>query len=338
MNALPAYLEAAPCVALRAAFHFSQGEIDALVARFDAQAARLPDIETVAVGGSLGRLEAGASSDVDCIIVLRDGADHSAAQTQTELVHALFAASPFMLPKADGIYRQSIARQRLLDVDALGSLDEAPAVFGKRIQLLLDARPVFARDAFEALQRDVVAWYCRDFIAARPTRAWTYLCNDLMRYLHSYAGWQQFKFARSGDDSWQLRQAKLRTSRLLTFAAMMYLLGESDRRADKAHWLEARLGGAPLQRLFEVMQRHDARAYRELLEAYEVTFALLSRPEVRATLIASGPDMVSRMAAGVHPLYEEIHRASADLSRIVTTFALARQADWGARFFERWLF
>lgn len=338
MSEHPAYLEVAPCPSLRAAFSYSQAQLAALLAAFAAHETRLSCIETIAVGGSLGRYEAGAASDVDCIVVVKDDAGEAETGHALALVHELFAASPFKLPKADGIYRQGIARGCLLDKAALGSLDEAPAVFGKRIQLLLDARPLFAAASFADLQRAIVDWYRSDFLVAKPARAWTYLCNDLMRYLHSYAGWQQFKFERGSDDSWQLRQAKFRTSRLLTFAAMMFVLGESDQRSDKAVCLEAQLADTPLQRLYTIMQRYDAAAYRQLVMAYEDAFALLADPGVRAALVATGPDGDSRLGADFHPSYEDIRAASARLSRILTGFAMARRAEWGERFFERWLF
>lgn len=337
MDSIPVFLAAGDCPALLDAYRYSVHHVRLLEGLFQANAASLPDILTVAVGGSLGRLEAGAESDVDCIIVLRDDAGRDAAAEQVAIVHRLFASTPFKAPKADGIYTQGIARRALLDRAALGSLGEAPQVFGKRIQLLLDARPVFAPQEFVSLQGAVVDWYGSDFLEHKPSRAWTYLCNDLARYLHSYAGWQQFKFERSVDDSWQLRQAKLRSSRLLTFAATMFLLGESDRRDDKRDWLKERLGATPLARLHAVMTRHDQAAYGELLGAYEAAHAALAQPSVRAALVASGPDADQRLAAALHPVFEDIRRASAVLSRVLTSFALARHEAWGARFFERWL-
>jgi hypothetical protein len=159
-----------------------------------------------------------------------------------------------------------------------------------------------------------------------------------MRYLHSYAGWQQFKFNRSVDDSWQLRQAKFRTSRLLTFAGLLFLLGESDRLANKYDWLCERLCMTPMQRLHEIMQAYDASAYRELLQAYETAFALLGDSAVRAALVSSGPDDSTRMSAAFDPAYEQIRVASSVVSRVLSEFALARRSDWGGRFFERWLF
>ena len=91
-----------------------------------------------------------------------------------------------------------------------------------------------------------------------------------MRYLHSYALWQQFKFVRSSDDSWQLRQAKFRTSRIVTFAALMFLVGKSDRDRDKLRWLHAQLSLTPLQRLHKVMGAHDPHAYANCCQSMQL--------------------------------------------------------------------
>jgi hypothetical protein len=338
MSSAPAFLHAACCPALTAAHVYSSRQIALLEQLFEARAAQLDAVETVAVGGSLGRFEASADSDIDCIIVLRDDASQASGDQQVLLVHEIFAQTAFKAPKANGIYRDGIARRQLLDTRALGSLGEAPAVFGKRIQLLLDARPVFAQQRCQRLQRAVIDWYASDFIALKPSRGWTYLSNDVMRYLHSYAAWQQFKFERSADDSWQLRQAKFRSSRLLTFAAMMFLLGESDGNDNKREWLCERLPLTPLERLHAIMTRYDGAAYQALLIAYEACFAALADSAVRATLVTTGPDDETRMSAALHSNFERLRQSSAELAAQLTEFALARRAQWGARFFERWLF
>jgi len=338
MTAVPDFLQSVHCPSLQAAHRYSQLRLQELARQFEEHSDALQCIETIAVGGSLGRLEAGADSDIDCIIVLRDAAAASDCEVEVALIHELFAHSPFKPSKRDGIYRHGVRRAALLDRAALGSLSEAPDVFGKRIQLLLDARPVFACERLEVLQGAILDWYGSDFIAASPSRGWTYLSNDLTRYLHSYAGWQQFKFNRVDDDSWQLRQAKFRSSRLLTFAALMFLLGESDHDADKIAWLRTRLTLTPLQRLHFVMGAYDGPLYDQLLDGYEASFAALADSAVRTTLVRTGPDAERRMAATLDPAYLGIKHASAVIARVLTEFALARRADWGARFFERWLF
>ncbi len=333
----PIFLQALRCSVLRTAYRFSCEQINVLTGELAHHAAALDGIETIAVSGSLGRLEANSESDIDCIIVLRDEVSVFEGQAQTARVHEVFSRSPLKAPKRDGIYRQAIARAALLDRTALGSLGESPDVFGKRMALLLDARPLFGSERFHRLQGEVIEWYGADFLASSPARGWTYLTNDLMRYLHSYALWQQFKFARSSDDSWQLRQAKFRTSRIVTFAALMFLVGESDRDSDKLRWLHAQLSLTPLQRLHKVMGVYDPHAYAQLLSVYEAAVEGLTENGVRAQLINTGPDADTRLTAPPGAAYAHIKRVSAAVSRLLVEFAMARREDWGMRFFERWL-
>ena len=338
MNSEPLHLRAHSCPALESAYRYSCMQLEQLITLFAVRPERLAGMETIAVGGSLGRLEATPASDIDCIMVLCPGTSPRDGKRLAAEVHQILIGSPLRAPKPDGIYRQALSMEALLDRTALGSLSEAPEVFGKRMQLLLDARPVFGFDQFERARRAVIDWYAADFVATAPERGWTFLQNDLMRYLHSYAGWQQFKFARSADDSWQLRQAKLRTSRLLTFAALLFLLGESARDGDKQAWLVTRLSMTPLQRLHAVMGCYDANAYARLLAVYDTAFALLTDTTVRAELVAGGPDADTRMTADVSKVYARIKAVSSEISYLLTSFALARREDWGMRFFERWLF
>lgn len=338
MSSTAFHLAPVPCPTLRAAHARSRAALAGFDIAFARRAAALRGVLTVAVGGSLGRLEATADSDIDCIVVLDTGVDAVRAAALMAEVQAVFAEAPFRTAKIDGIYRSPVARDALLDGGARGSLSEDPAVFGKRIQLLLDARPVFDAPAFARLQGDIVDWYAADFIAARPARGWTFLQNDLLRYLHSYAGWQQFKFARGVDDSWQLRQAKLRSTRLLTFAGLLFLLGESNARVDKCAWLRQELDATPLARLQRVMEGHEPGAYAALLGDYEQAFALLTEPRVRARLVTSGPDEDTRLAAPLDAAFEQLRAVTARLSAALTGFALARRQAWGERFFERWLF
>ena len=333
----PIFLQVVRCPVLHAAYRFSCEQINALTCELAYHAAALDGIETIAVSGSLGRLEANNESDIDCIIVLRDGVPLAEGEAQTARVHEVLSRSPFKAPKVDGIYRQSISRAALLDRTAIGALSESPEVFGKRMALLLDARPLFGTERFHRLQGEVIEWYGADFLASSPARGWTYLTNDLMRYLHSYALWQQFKFVRSSDDSWQLRQAKFRTSRIVTFAALMFLLGESDRDSDKMGWLHEQLSLTPLQRLRKVMGAYDPYAYVQLLTVYEAAVDGLTAGGVRAQLINTGPDSDTRRTAPSGAAYAHIKSVSAAISRLLVEFAMARREDWGARFFERWL-
>jgi len=298
----------------------------------------VPSFETIAVGGSLGRLEASAASDFDCLLVARDGASDGAVRDDVERVMHALAGIGLALPKADGIYRQAVTRAALLDPAARGCLDEAPAVFGKRMQCLLDARPLAGDAAFARLREDVVAWYAEDFVASRTRRSWSALVNDLSRYLHAYAVWQQFKTASSADDSWALRQAKLRSVRMLTFAGLLCLLGASNHREDKVAWLLERLDATPLERLARLMHEHDeAATFDALLRAYDSAHAVLADPTARAALVALPLARAQATRDATDGPYGRIRVASEQVLSLLTRFILARHGEWDERFFVRLL-
>ena len=306
-------------------------------ARARLEEAALQSIETVAVAGSLGRLEAGSSADFDCIVVARDAASPARLDAEIERIHDVLADCGLRRPKADGIYRDAIGRAALLDHRALGSLDETPTIFGKRMQFLLDARPVFAPARFAALRREILCWYGSGFFSRDGALSWTYLLNDVQRYLHAYAGWQQYKLARSVDDSWELRQAKLRSSRVVTFAGLLVLLGASNHRVDKIGWLISRLDATPLERLGQIMCRHDPAAFDGALAAYEFVHGRLADAAFRAQLIAGGPDEWSGFAAAPSAAFASIDAATGTLMEILTGFLIGRWGHWDARFFTRLL-
>jgi hypothetical protein len=333
--AVAAYAELiADCPALATARHFTRARLAAAGRGLASLRRALDAIETVAVGGSLGRLEAHPGSDVDCIVILRPGVAADRAGRAVERVLTRLDALDLAPAKAGGIYRSGIGRDALTAAHALGSLDEPAGVFGKRMQLLLDARPIFRRAALDALRRALVTWYGTGFLEADPRRSWSYLLNDLMRYLHAYAAWQQHKFERGPDDSWWLRQVKLGSTRIVTVAGLLVLLGESSARADKREWLAARLALTPMERLCLVMCRYDEPRFLRLLAACESVQAMMADPVARAGLIAGGPAGAAELATfgpAVAPGVDAVGRIGA----VLTEFLLDRRRNWDPRFFER---
>lgn len=291
-------------------------------------------VVTVAAAGSLGRLELGANSDLDGIVVVDD---HSAPEQGAALVERVYAAlrdCPLRLPKTSGIFRSPVTAATLCAPAARGALDEQPTVFGKRIQFLLDTRPLFGTPAYSTLQRRILDWYAGPGLAAHPASQCTLLINDLQRYLHAYAGWQQYRFERSADDGWYLRQAKLRASRTLTFAGLLLLLGAGSRREDKVDWLHARLALTPLERVHAVMGEHDPTGFRHIAQDYDRVHALLGDPLVRAELVERSPVSAEMMPSRHPPAFAEIHRLSGELLRRLSRFVLERRDDWHPDFFS----
>jgi len=316
-------------------YRHSQTLLAALANALNALGDTLAGIDAVIAAGSLGRLEAHATSDFDGIVL-------AASEGPVKVPVAVFetvAALGLRPPKADGIYRDTATLAALCSPRDRGSLEEPPARFGKRMQLLLDARPVWGDAAFFAAQREVLDWYAGDYLPTEVHAQWTLLLNDWSRYLHAYAGWQQYKRSHTDDDSWYLRQAKLRSSRMLTFAGLLFLLGESSTHGlRKVDWVHAQLALTPVERVGLVMTAYDEAGFRQVLADYECVHRLLSAPEVRDALVALGPPAAGPMPARFPEPYAEIHARSASLLRGLSRFVLARHADWHPDFFSYLLF
>jgi hypothetical protein len=313
----------------------SQTLLAALASALNDLGDTLAGIEAVIAAGSLGRLEAHATSDFDGIVL-------AAADGPPKVPAAVFetiAALGLRPPKADGIYRDTVTLAALCSPRDRGSLEEPPARFGKRMQLLLDARAVWGEAAFLGAQREVLDWYAGDYLAVETEAQWTLLLNDWSRYLHAYAGWQQHKRSHTDDDSWYLRQAKLRSSRVLTFAGLLFLLGDSSTRGlRKVDWVHAQLALTPVERVGLVMTAYDEAGFRQVLADYECIHRLLSAPEVRDALVALGPPAEGPLPARFPEPYAEIHARSGSLMRGLSRFVLARQTDWHPDFFSYLLF
>lgn len=322
--------------ALKASREFSRAAIAGIGAALEASITRDEGpILTVAAAGSLGRLEATRHSDVDCIVIVDDeiACDAADLAAQIERIAREFPRIGLKPPKAGGIYCRPISVASLLDPGARGSLEESPAVFGTRMQLLLDAGALFRVDRFNSIREQLVDWYG----VATESLGSAHLVNDLSRYLHAYAVWQQFKFSRSEEDAWFLRQAKLRSTRVATFAGLLFLLGESTRRQQTRGWLLSELARTPLGRLRCVFDAYPKANFIDVVALYEELHAMLADAAVRRELIRSSPTCVEDVPKHFTGAYATIHELSERLMRHLTDFVLARRDDWSPRIFRNWL-
>ncbi len=288
-----------------------------------------PAFVCVAAAGSLGRLEAGPRADIDTLFVVEtDGAAGGAAAP--EAVESFFqriTALPLVPPKPQGIFRRPVARHALLDEAARGRIDESPQIFGVRIQMLLDARPIHHAAAFADLRRAILTWY-----APRPRlpgdAAWSYLASDLVRYAHAYRTWQRFKLDADTADSWSLRQAKLHSCRFMTWLGLYALLlrAREDAAGEGTDWLVAQLDLSPLERVAVVCQEDSPGLAHEIIAVYETMLADVADPAVRNALVhAAGPTTDDADWRPSAPLLRILELAGELRSRVASWLAARRQ-------------
>ncbi len=170
-------------------------------------------------------------------------------------------------PQGGGVFAKPTSRQQLCD-GPCGVVAEDVDIFGKRIQLLLEARPIFGANACTQLQRDILKRYAEHPFASRDGELWGYLTDDLIRYWRSYRVWRQWDIT-SGNGGWYLRNLKLRHSRLITYAALLLACVADTTDEPSVESLLKFLQMTPLERIRHADQRFDAGGFDAICQHYD---------------------------------------------------------------------
>lgn len=285
-------------------------------------------VSTVAVSGSLGRMECLPHSDVDLIVILNNNyhADEEKSQKIVKQIWDALGQLGFPVPKANGIFAQATTRVELCNPEAIGQIDEQPALFGKRIQLLLDSQPLFGKENFLQLQAEILDWYQISLQNNDPAQT-NYLVHDLHRYQRALAIRYQFLF-RDDPLEWRLLNLKFRNSRFLNHFGLLLILGEMGvQPVARTEWLRKALFWTPLERIAAVYaRRHDAN-FHVIARSYERFLDSMGNTSFRKDL-----------QEGIIPEENEAYQAAIDHSRLMNQelarFLSERQHDWNESFLE----
>ena len=193
----------------------------------------LPDFAAcVAVSGSLARMEAHSASDIDLIIVADDrhrNITDTEAADAVALVWDRLDVLGAARPKAGGVFSVCARWNDLVDPASKGRIDESLITFGHRIQLLMDAQPVFSESRFLELQKDILVWYSETRVALMFEEAgpFHWLWQDVHRYWRSLRSRTCWTDTNDSAKSLALN-VKLRSSRLLLVFGFLKALDVCD--------------------------------------------------------------------------------------------------------------
>lgn len=271
---------------------------DQIRAALQALGDELPAVRSVILTGSLARLDACSLSDVDLIVVLEDGYPLATPEASQAVASTWDRLLPLGLraPNLQGVFATPTSRAELCD-GPRGIVDEAVAVFGKRIQILLEATPVYGAEPFESLQAQILERYRDHPFSERDGETWSYLTDDLIRYWRSYRVWRHWDLD-SDNGGWFLRNLKLRHSRLLTYASVLLACSASESSAGEAAELLTLLRRTPLERLWWLEQQSGGDNFERICRHYDRFLAEVTSPEVRDELESCRADSdAARMEA-----------------------------------------
>ncbi len=177
-----------------------------------------PDTSIV-VFGSVARQEVTCSSDLDWILLV-DGSAVPEHKEQEREIERLLTSRQFVEPGRSGVFGRMVGSHDL--VHNIGGEDDRNSNTTRRVLLLLESLPIGNREAYDRVRRQVIRRYLRDdrglLYGGRNVRIPRFLLNDFTRYWRTIT--VDFVYKQRADDrKWALRNAKLRMSRKLIFAA-----------------------------------------------------------------------------------------------------------------------
>ncbi len=261
-----------------------------------------PDTTLVAFG-SVAREEVTASSDLDWVLLV-DGQSVPEHKYQEREIASTLLANGFIEPGRSGVFGRMVGSHEL--VHNIGGEDDLNSNTTRRVLLLLESYPVGNREAYDRVRRQIVRRYLEDdrglTHASSDVRIPRFLLNDLTRYWRTVTVDFVYKQRAENDKKWALRNAKLRMSRKLIFAAGLALvfschldpLAEDARRSLKEQrdvslltaYLERQFTLPPLEtiaKLCWILKVSDA-TICAIFDNYDRFLEVLNDPERRADL------------------------------------------------------
>lgn len=288
---------------------------------------RLSDnVETVAVAGSFGRLEGSLESDADYIMVVKDP-QHPSVPTDKDVLQKGISSYGVSPPNKSGVFSQPRSRRQLME--PIGKADEKVDELGKRMLLLLESRPIYRAECFDELLDQLFGRYS-EYITADQDKEFAFLANDLMRYFRYICVNYQATFWRQ-NEKWALRNLKLRHSRIVMYAGLLFLLGEASKHSgqNKVDAVRNHLQQTPLERLAWVYEQNHDNGFFRVLGLYNVFVSRLSDKKWREQL----KDLEYEGRYNVGAFAEMKANSDAFVAELVR-FIFARRGQWSERFFE----
>jgi predicted nucleotidyltransferase len=175
---------------------------------------------SLVVFGSVARQEITGGSDLDWILLV-DGQSMPEHKAQQSRIAKALIDNGFIEPGASGIFGTMAGSHDL--IHNIGGGDDSNANTTRRILLLLESIPVGSPEAWARVRKQILRRYLEDdrglLYASGDIRLPRFLLNDLTRYWRTITVDFVYKQRADNDRKWALRNAKLRMSRKLLYAA-----------------------------------------------------------------------------------------------------------------------
>jgi hypothetical protein len=212
-------------------------------------------------------------------ILLIDGQSVPEHKDQEREIERALARKRFIEPGKSGMFGKMVGSHDL--VHNIGGEDDLNSNTTRRVLLLLESLPIGNREAYDRVRRQILRRYLEDdrglLYGSGHSRVPRFLLNDLTRYWRTVTVDFVYKQRADNDKKWALRNAKLRMSRKLIFAAGLLhcFFCHLDPAADRAKQA-LRSPGKDISALTEYMER------RLFLTPLEVVAQACLQPSIKS--------------------------------------------------------
>lgn len=314
---------------------FSLGVLTAV--RDGLAATQFENVRTIAIAGSFGRLEASRASDADFIVVLDETmtSEEQSADLQERVVEATaleFEKFGILRPNPEGVFARPRSMAELLPPvkgGGFGTPNESNELMGKRLLLLLESRPLWSDTGYDAVITDIFDRYA-SYVADDMAKEYVYLLNDLIRYFRYICVNYQSTFGNQ-NEKWAIRNLKLRHSRLVMYAGLLFLVGHASQFQDdrKLNVVRDGLSMTPLERIQLAYEDSRDFGFFRLAGLYNTFLERISDPTLRVDLNA-----IAYAERYENPYFSALKANSDAFQAELARFLFGRRGQWSDRFFE----
>ena len=285
---------------------------------------------SIAVAGSYGRLEASEVSDFDYIILYEEKPEN--LDEIKMILNQALENLEIPTPNPSGVFSANISIPDMIK-NIGGGTDTLPSL-AQRMLLLMECRAVYNSVLFENTINQFLENYLT-LIQVDSYKEAIFMLNDTIRYFRSICVHYQYSFSKE-QDKWVLRNAKLRHSRIVMYAGLLFTILNASKHQtiadNKLDYIKSIIFKSPLERIVSVYQDNNDLGYRKVLSVYDLFLKKINNTSIRKELQADYDDRHNNSH------YLELKVTSESLQTELSRFIFSQKHKWTDLIYEYLIF